>query len=110
MSQDLVPELDASAQRFNIRMYEGDAINFEWVVPDAANWAGTYEFKVLAAGNVVLDLVVMVTAQGLDAKFSVVDAPQAELVATTSGYPWDVQDTAAQETRFAGLLLVDEQV
>jgi len=109
MIDELVPELDASAQRFNIRMFEGDAINFEWVVPDTATWAGTYEFKVLA-GGVVLTLNVSVTAQGLDAKFSVVDSPQPELLATTSGYPWDVHDIGSDVTRFAGLLLVDEQV
>jgi hypothetical protein len=109
VSNELIPELDASAQRFNIRMFEGDAINFEWVVPDTATWAGTYEFKVLV-GTTVLSLDINVTAQGLDAKFSVVDVPQPELVATTSGYPWDVHDTGADLTRFAGLLLVDEQV
>jgi hypothetical protein len=109
MIDELVPELDASAQRFNIRMFEGDAINFEWIVPDAANWAGTYVFKV-GVDPAPIELAVTVTSQGLDAKFSVVDAPQVELVATTSGYPWDVQDTVAEETRFAGLLLVDEQV
>jgi len=108
MTNGLIPELDASAQRFNIRMTEGDPINFEWVVPDCANWAGAYEFKVLADG-VVLGLDVTVTAQGLDAKFSVVDTAQPELVATTSGYPWDVQESGEQ-TRFAGLILVDPEV
>lgn len=105
---DLVPELDFSARRFNIRMTEGDAIEFMWLVPNAAGWAGTYEFKV-DCGDYPISLSCSVVAQDGDALFTVSDAPQEKLVHKPSGYLWSMRQTGGT-TRFSGLIFVDGNV
>lgn len=106
----LVPELDASAQRLNIRMTEGDDINFEWLVPTFSGWAGTYDFIVLLDDGTELTIANTVTAQGSDALFSIIDVPQPMLVEKSSGYPWAIKDVTEGITRFAGLLFVDQEI
>lgn len=106
----LVPELDASAQRLNIRMTEGDAINFEWLVPTFSGWAGTYDFMVLLDDGTELPIDNTVTAQGSDALFSIIDGVKVELVEKSSGYPWSIRDVNEEITRFAGLLFVDQEI
>lgn len=107
MPLTIVPELDASAQRFNIRMYEGDNVNFQWLVPTFSGWAGTYTFRVLLDDGTFLELDNTVTSVGADALFAVVDGPQSDLIEKLSGYPWEIEDVAEGLTRYAGLLFVD---
>lgn len=99
------PELDASAQRFNIRMTEGDPIELAWSVPGAASWAGEYDFTVYVDDqSIALDSTV--EADGLDVAFSVSGDPQPLLTATTSGYAWAMSEVGGL-TRFAGLMFVE---
>jgi hypothetical protein len=104
----MVPELDASAQRLNIRMTEGDPINWQWIVEDGASWVGLYECAVKIGEDVfLLDNAVSISTV-TDALFAVINDPVAEFLETSSGYPWDIQQIDGP-TRFSGLLFVDRQ-
>lgn len=103
------PELDASAYDLDLRMSEGDPINFQWVAEGAAAWAGAHTCSV-TVGDVVVPLACTVSVYNTtDALFAVVDGAQAALVATQSGYPWRIKADAGP-TRFAGLLRVEAQL
>lgn len=104
---ELVPELDASGQRFNIRMREGDPVNWQWIVEGGVAWVGTYVVTVLV-GNTEVSLDSDVSASGADALFVIQDTVQPLFVPTASGYPWDIQAVGGI-TRFAGLLFVDAE-
>lgn len=104
----LISEIDTSAQRVNIRMTEGDPVNAQWLVPGAASWAGTYVTKVLV-GDVEINLACTVTVVNTtDALFVIQDEAQEDLIPTTSGYRWDIQQDDGP-TRFGGLWFVDAE-
>jgi hypothetical protein len=107
----IVPELDASAQNLNLRMTEGDPLNFQWIVPGAASWAGAYTFRVRIDADTLLELPATASVSNTtDALFVVTTvAAQAALVALTSGYRWDIQQTGGP-TRYSGVLFVESQV
>jgi hypothetical protein len=101
------PEIDASAGKLNLRMTEGDPINFSWLVLDAASWAGTsFTASVRDTSGILQSLTVAVTAQGSDALFVMTHAAIPTLPASRSGYAWAMLE-AGGPTKFAGLLFVE---
>lgn len=107
----IVPELDASAQDLNLRMTEGDPLNFQWLVPGAAAWAGAYTFKVRINPDTLVSIAATASiVNTVDALFVVQTvAAQPEFVALTSGYHWDIQQ-ASGPTRYSGVMFVEAQV
>lgn len=100
------PEIDASASEINLRMTEGDLLNFQWTVLAAAAWAGAYTAWVTIDGDDI-PLTATAVAVSADALFTIASAPIAELVRNSSGYEWRVKQTGGL-TRFGGLLFVEE--
>lgn len=97
-----IAEIDASAFDLNLRMTEGDPINFQWTVEGAAAWAGTH-----IAYVDVYELTATVTVVNTtDALFTITSLPIPELIPYPGGYRWGVQEDGGF-TRFAGLLFIE---
>lgn len=107
----VIPELDASAQELNLRMTEGDPLNFQWLVPGAAAWAGNYTFKVRTSSEVLVSIACTATVSNVtDALFVVTTvSAQPEFLHNESGYRWNIQQTAGP-TRYRGALFIEAQV
>ena len=107
-------EIDASAAQLDLRMTEGDAISFNFLVKDAASWGGVaFECHVKETQQVgataLADLTVVATTEGADCDFLITGAPVPALTASHHTYFWDMQD-AGGITRFAGHFYVEKQV
>ena len=108
------PEIDASAADLDLRMTEGDPIAFNFLVLDAASWAGaTWACEVRASrsvsGTLLTSLAVTAVVESVtNLDVHITAAADPDLVATGS-YWWDMQEVGGM-TRFSGQFFVMPQV
>ena len=107
-------EIDQSHVELDLRMTEGDPIRFNFLVLDAASWAGvlfTCQVKQRPgeAESILTNPAVTVTAQGNDLDVLLVKVPVVALTNANSPYVWSMKENSGV-TRFGGMFYVEPRV
>ena len=107
-------EIDQSHSELDLRMTEGDPINFNFLVKDASNWSTVSfnsEVKQFpdAALEALATLTVVVAAEGSDLDVKLTSAAVDGLTADLSPFVWGMKEVGGV-TRFGGMFYVEARV